>query len=105
MDGESAAELWLEPGGLRWHDVAGVCDVNELLHGDRVEGESHCHLAAVNTSGKLSDATDASYKVYSPVGPQVLYAEQVIKDEIGEYCHIQYSDRVIVVISSWQCLQ
>ena len=38
VDDDTRAELRLEPGGLRWHDVARVSDVHDLLHRDGVEG-------------------------------------------------------------------
>ena len=36
VDGKTALEFWLKPGGLRRHDVAGVCDVDKLFHRDRI---------------------------------------------------------------------
>ena len=39
VDGEAGTEFRLEPCGLRRHDVAGVGDVDELLHRDRVKRE------------------------------------------------------------------
>ena len=36
VDGQAAAELGLKPGGLGRHDIAGVGNVDELLHGHRV---------------------------------------------------------------------
>lgn len=38
VDDDTRAELRLEPCGLRWHDVARVSDVHDLLHRDGVEG-------------------------------------------------------------------
>ena len=32
VDCEAGAELWLEPGGLRRHDIARIRDVHKLLH-------------------------------------------------------------------------
>lgn len=53
VDGEAGTEFRLEPRGLRRHDVAGVGDVDELLHRDRVEGEGDLHLTAVNPAPEL----------------------------------------------------
>ena len=36
VDSKTALEFWLEPGGLRWHNVAGICDVDKLFHRDRI---------------------------------------------------------------------
>ena len=65
VDYEAGSELGLEPCGLRRHDVAGVGDVDELIHCNRIEGESHLHLTAVNTFLELFESTDTAYEVDS----------------------------------------
>ena len=39
VDGQAGTEFRLEPGRLGRHDVAGVGDVDELLHRDGIERE------------------------------------------------------------------
>ena len=51
MDHEAGAELGLEPGGLRGHDVAGVGNVDNLLHAHGIEGECDLYLANVDADG------------------------------------------------------
>ena len=65
MNSQPAPELRLEPCGLRRHDIAGVSNVYELFHGDRIEGESDSHLAAVHSAGQLSESADTSYEIDS----------------------------------------
>ena len=60
VDHEAGAELglvlWLprltrQPGGLRGHDIAGVGNVDNLLHAHGIEGEGDLHLAVVDADG------------------------------------------------------
>ena len=73
VDREAGAELGLEPCGLGRHDVAGVGDVDELLHRDRVEGEGDLHFAGVHAAGALARATglipaDCKFKISAHAG-------------------------------------
>ena len=65
MNSQPAPELRLKPCCLRRHDVAGVGNVHELFHGDRIEGESDSHLAAVHSAGQLAESADTSHEIDS----------------------------------------
>ena len=41
MHQHSVAQLWLEPGGLRRHDAAGVGNRHQVVDADRRERERH----------------------------------------------------------------
>ena len=83
VDDEAGAEFGLEPGGLGGHDVAGVGDVHELLHGYGVEGEGECHFAGVDAATEFVEAADASYEVDAFVGSEVVDAEYVAENEVA----------------------
>ena len=97
VDYEAGTELGFEPCGLRRHDVAGVGDVDELVHGDWVEGEGHLHLTAVNTFLELFESTDAPNEVDALVAAEVGDAEDITEDKVAGNGHIEYADRVRVV--------
>ena len=63
VDGETAAELGLEPGGLGGHDIAGVGNADELVHGHGVEGKGHLHLSGIHAAGEFSQAADSAHEI------------------------------------------
>ena len=74
MNDQPAAQLWLEPGRFRGHDVPAVGNVDQLFHRDRVEGECNGHFTAVNPFFQFSQSPDAADEVNALVPPQVLDA-------------------------------
>ena len=100
MDGESGAELRLEPGRFRRHDIARIGNIDQLLHGNRIEGKGNFHLAAVNPAGKFSESTDPTDEINSFVRTEILDPEQFIQYKIGKDRYIENADRVVVVIPS-----
>lgn len=80
---KAGTELRLEPGGLRWHNVAAVGYVDKLVHGHGIKGESHLHLTAVYPPLEFLQSTDTAYEVDSFVASEVNDAEYVTKDEVG----------------------
>ena len=42
---EPGAKFWFEPGRFRRHDVAGISNVDQLLHRNGIEGKGNFHLA------------------------------------------------------------
>ena len=72
MDDESGAKFGFKPSGLRRHDVARVCDVHDLFHGDGIEGQCHLHLSAVHTTFQLTQSADTAHEVDALVGTKVL---------------------------------
>ena len=46
MDHQARSEIRLIPSSLGRHDVAGVGDVDDLLHAHRIEREGDLHLTA-----------------------------------------------------------
>ena len=100
MDHEAGAELGLKPGGLWGHDVAGVGNVDNLLHADGVEGEGDLHLTVVNAAFQLAEATDTANKVDALVGAEVFDAKHLVEDEVGEDGDIEHADGVVVVVGA-----
>ena len=100
VDDEAGAELGLEPCGLRRHDVAGVGYAHELLHRDGIQGEGHCHLAAVDTALELSEAADAADEVDALVAAQVGDAEKVAQDEVAADGDVERAYGVGVVVGA-----
>ena len=72
MDHHTRTEFRLEPGGLRRHDVARIGNVDELLHGNRVECESRLHLAAIDTLLQLFQAANTADEIDPFRRPQIL---------------------------------
>ena len=105
MDEETGTELGLEPCGLRRHDIAGVGNVDQLLHRDRIKGESHLHLSGVHAAGKLPESADSSDEVYPLVCTKVLDSKDGVKDEVRKDRNIQYSYRILVIIPSGKGLE
>ena len=81
VDDESAAELGLEPSGLRRHNLSAVSDVHDLLHRDGIEGECHFHLAAIDAALQFTEAAQSADKINTLVRAQILDAEQFVEDE------------------------
>ena len=100
VDHEAGAQLRLEPGGLWGHDVAGVGNVDNLLHADGIEGEGDLHLAAVDATFQLAEAADAAHEVDALVGAQVFDAEYLVEDEVAEDGDVEHSDGIVVVVGA-----
>ena len=100
MDEQAGAEFRLEPGCLWRHYVAGVGNVDKLLHRNRVEGESHLHLPAVHPAAEFAESADPTDKVDSLVCPEILDAQNPVQNQIGEDGHIEHSDWIGVVVAS-----
>ena len=105
VDGEAGTEFRLEPRGLRRHDVAGVGDVDELLHRDMVEGEGDLHLTAVNPAAQLAKASDTTNEINPLVRAQILDSKHFVKYEVREDGHVKNSDRILVVVPARKGLQ
>src|SRR5690606_18812893 len=72
MHHQSAAQFGFEPGGFRRHYISGIGDVDELLHGNRVEGEGNLHFPAVYPPFQFTKAANATHEIDSLVGTQVV---------------------------------
>ena len=97
VDHEAGAQLGLKPGGLRGHDVAGVGNVDDLLHAHGIEGEGDLHLAVVDATLQLAEATDTADEVDALVGAEVLDAEYLVENEVREDGDIEHADGIVVV--------
>ena len=82
MDRQTAAELRLEPCGLWRHYVAGISNVDELLHRYRVESESNLHLTVVDSARKLAKSADSADEIDPLVCAEVLDAENLVKHKV-----------------------
>ena len=82
MNNNARAQLWLEPSGLWWHNIARVGDVDKLAHRNRIESEGSLHLARVNSLLQLAQATNTTYKVDAMRGAQIFDTENFIEYKI-----------------------
>lgn len=78
VNGEAGAELRFEPCCLRRHYVACICDVDELLHGDRVEGEGYHHFSAVHAALQFAQPSDSANEIDSVIRAQIFDAQNFV---------------------------
>lgn len=100
MNHQPRTQLRLKPSCLGRHDVARIGDVHQLLHGNGIEGQCHFHLTAVHPLLQLFQTTDATYKVDTLVGTEVFDAKHFIQYQIGGDGYIQYTNGVVIIIST-----
>lgn len=98
VDYETASEFRLKPCGLGRHNITGIGDIDELVHGYGVEGESHLHFTAVNSALQFTEATDTAYEVDSLVATEVSDSEDVTENEVAGYCHVKHADRILIIV-------
>ena len=48
MYGQAAAELRFKPGGFGRHDISGIRNGDQLLHGNGIEGKGCYHLSRIH---------------------------------------------------------
>ena len=100
MNDQAAPQFGLKPRRFGWHYIAAVCDIDDLLHRDRVECKRHFHFAVIHPSLQLVKAADAAYKVYPFVRTQVFDAQYLVQYQIGRNSHIQNAYWVVVVVAT-----
>src|SRR5712691_2075499 len=77
---EPAAQLGLEPGALRRHQLPRVGDGDELLHLGGKEVQRHRPGAGVDALLQLGGAADAAHEIHVLVAPLVVDAEDAGED-------------------------
>ena len=100
MNYQSRTQLRFEPSGLGRHDIAGIGNVHQLFHGHRIKRQSHFHLTAVHPLLQFAQPADTADKVDTLVGTEVFDAEHFIQYQIGGDGYIQYSNGVVIIIST-----
>lgn len=98
MNNEAGTQFRFEPSRLGRHDVAGIGNVHQLLHGDRIKGQRDLHLATVDTALQFSQPTDSTYEIDTLIRTEVFYTQDFIQDQVGRDRHIQDADRIVIVI-------
>ena len=63
VDNNTRAQLRLKPSSLGRHDIAGVGNVDKLLHRYGVQCEGNLHLAAIYALLQLAQTADTTYEV------------------------------------------
>ena len=63
MDNQTGTQFRFEPGCLGRHDITGIGYIHQLLHGDRIQGQSHFHFATVYTALQFAQTTDTANEV------------------------------------------
>ena len=79
MDNQAGTQFRFEPGCLGRHDITGIGNIHQLLHGDRIKSQSHLHLATVHAMLQFSQATDAAYKINAFIRAKILYTQDFIQ--------------------------
>ena len=49
MDNQSAPQLGFKPCGFWGHDIAGIGNIDKLLHGNRIQSKSCFHFTTIDT--------------------------------------------------------
>ena len=103
MNYQSRTQLRFEPSGLGRHDIAGIGNVHQLLHGHRITRQSHFHLTADPPLLHLAQPAEPADNGETLVGTEVFDTEDFIQYQVGRNGNIQHADRVIVVVSARLC--
>ena len=101
MYNQTGTEFGLEPGGFRWHDIAGIGNADKLVHRHGIESQSGCHFAGVDTAAEFFQAADAAYEVHALVGAEVMDSKDVAQDKIRRYGYVEHSYGVVVVVGAF----
>jgi hypothetical protein len=83
MRQQSIPQFGLKPGTFGGHDISGICDIKQLLDGNRMEAESHFHLAAVHPALQFLQAPYATNKINALIGSLVFDVQQLFKYQVG----------------------
>ena len=75
-----------------------VRDILDLLHRDRVECERDLHLTAVDPALQFAQPPDSSHEIDAWVSSQILYAQYLVQDILGQYAYIQAFHQIGPVI-------
>ena len=100
MNDKAAAEFRLEPRRFWRHDFAGIGDIHDLFHRDRIECQSHLHLAAVHAAFQFAEATETADEVDALVFAKVLDAEDFVENQARGDADIEDADRIAVVVGA-----
>lgn len=93
MDNQTGTQFRFEPGCLGRHDITGIGNIDQLLHRNRVQSESHFHLAIINTTFQFSQSADTSHEINPFRSTQILNIQNVSQYMVRKDCYIQYPDR------------
>ena len=63
MDNQAGTQFRFEPGCLGRHDITGIGNIHQLLHGDRIKRQRDLHLATVHTTLQFTQPTDTAYEI------------------------------------------
>src|SRR5688572_26140552 len=94
MNEKPALELWLEPGALGRHDLAGVRDGHHLLDANRMQRERDGGLAGVNPPLELRGSANSAHEVDSLVGSDVADAEDRRENPFVQQLRVEGLDRI-----------
>ena len=92
VDEESRTQFRLKPGGLGRHDFPRIGDVDELLNGGRIHGESDGPISAVDAPFKFLCATDSADEINAIVRAGIPNAELGTQDAVLENGHVEAID-------------
>ena len=63
MDQETVTEFRFEPGALRRHEGASVCNAHELVERGRIHGKGAGAFTAIDALHEFAETADATDKV------------------------------------------
>ena len=78
MDNQAGTQFRFEPGCLGRHDITGIGNIHQLLHGYGIKSQSYFHFSTVNTLLQFSQTADTAYKVNTLIRTEIFYAQNLI---------------------------
>ena len=75
MDNQAGTQFRFEPGCLGRHDITGIGNIHQLLHGDRIKRQRDLHLATVHTTLQFTQPTDTAYEIDAFIRTKIFYAQ------------------------------
>ena len=98
MDNQAGTQFRFEPGCLGRHDITGIGNIHQLLHGDRIKRQRDLHLATVHTTLQFTQPTDTAYEIDTLIRTKIFYTQNFIQNQVGRDRHIQDTDRIVIVV-------
>ena len=82
MDNQTGTQFRFEPGCLGRHDITGIGNIHQLLHGDRIKRQRDLHLATVHTTLQFSQPTDTAYEIDAFIRTKIFYSQNLILNQV-----------------------
>src|SRR5256885_12712593 len=94
MTEHPVAQLRLEPGALRRHDAACVCDRHQFLDSGRIHGKGEGVISALNELLQFCRAADSTDKTNPLARPGIIDSEYRLQDVRLQQAYVQRCERI-----------